>query len=208
MWAMAENRSGGGPVINLNLSGNDFGPQKGHLDGPILISSNVNYRIDYEANDTDLEVCYKDLFVTNDSVQVDFLVPDYWYHNGHYLTYDDLGQVQTVGHSKKYCDSQYWIVASFELTGDIEDEFNLSNVVPTVSYGSASGSLTSTANVCWNSNIDKWIAEMNVPSFQAKRDTVYWAASVTICDSTGTSVEQSHIYDNTWGACKDPLFCD
>ena len=82
-------------------------------------------------------------------------------------------------------------------------------MTPTVNYGSSSGSLTNTATVCWNPNTNKWLADMDVPdTCGGKWCTVYWAATVTFCDSTGTSAEQSHSYQMTTDPCKDPLFCD
>ena len=101
--------------------------------------------------------------------------------------YYEIGEVENVTHAKKYCNSKHWVVASFELKGDTADTFH-GFMTPAVNYGTHPDTLSSSALVCWDSNQDRWIAEMEVAgSCGSKTCPVYWAATVTFCDSTGTS---------------------
>jgi len=135
-----------------------------------------------------------------------------WIWNGQTVSEDmlyyEIGEVENVAHAKKYCNSKHWVVASFELKGDTTNVFH-GFMAPTVSYGTHPDTLSNTALVCWDSNQEKWITEMEVAgSCGSKTCPVYWAATVTFCDSTGTSTGQSWNYPTTQPPCKDPLFCN
>jgi len=179
------------------------------LGGTIGGSSGVTYELTYEDNTWPTSEC-PPAFQIIDSVTV---VADemHWFWGGDYLSYSyiwsDIGEVEGVGHLKKYCDGTHYVSAAFDLVADTLDNFH-NFTIPVVKYGFTSGTLNSTASVCWNPGVDKWYAEMDADWCTTKACTLYWEATVTECDSSGTSAEQSYIYRNDMGPCKDPLVCD
>ena len=178
-------------------------------DGPTGLTDNVTFNVDYTDNEVTIGVCPG--YVENEDVTV--VMDGYdWKWNGEPVDFDylynDIGEVENANHAKKYCDSKHVVVASFELKGDTTNVF-YEFMSPIVNYGSISGSLDSTAVTCWDPSQEKWVTEMVVPaSCGNKTCPVFWAATVTFCDSTGTSTEQTYRYPTTQPPCKDPLFCD
>jgi len=211
MRAFAQNQSGGGATrIAITVSGNNFpGLYNGEMVGTTGLSDSVIFNVDYNGNQVTIGECPKLDTVEDVTVVAD----DYsWTWNGEAVDYDylyyNIGEVENVAHAKKYCDGTHWVIAAFSLSGDTAEVF-YEFMEPTVNYGSISGSLDSTAVVCWDSAQEKWIAELNVPATCGNKTCpVYWAATVTFCDSTGTSTEQTWRYPTPQSPCKDPLICN
>ena len=180
----------------------------GGLEGQ---SAGVDYEINFVRNTLLTGVC--PVFEDNGEVEVTFDSLT-WKWNGYTVDFDylyaDIGEVENVAHTKKYCDSKDYVVASFDLVADTADEFH-HYMAPTVKFGLDGAPLSNNAAVCWNPSTNKWLAEMDISGLTncgAKVCSLQWYASVTFCDSIGTSDTQS--YGFTWGAgvCKDPLLCD
>jgi len=181
------------------------------LDGGVGASSGIKYKINFQRNTLDTGDC--PYFDDNGEVGVEFLDdPVEWIWNGQTvsedLLYYEIGQIENVVNSKKYCDSEHWLIASFDLSGDTTNVFR-HFMTPTVKYGISTGNLSNTGIACWNPNLDKWFAEMNHGGgCGGKTCPSFWEVVVSFCDSTGTSSEQSYTYPTTTGPCKDPLLCD
>jgi len=211
MRAFGQNQTGGGATaIPITVDGNHFlGLYDLYADGPTGLSDAVTFNVDYSDNEVTIGTCPG--YEENEGVTV--AMGDYdWKWNGesvdHDYLYYSIGQISNVAHAKKYCDGKHWVIAAFSLSGDTAEVFH-EFMEPTVNYGSISGSLDSTAVVCWDSAQEKWIAELNVPATCGNKTCpVYWAATVTFCDSTGTSTEQTWRYPTPQSPCKDPLICD
>jgi hypothetical protein len=125
--------------------------------------------------------------------------------------YADTGEVENVAHTKKYCDSKDYVVASFDLVADTLDEFHYF-MAPVVKFGLDGSPLSHNAAVCWNPSTDKWLAEMDISNLTncgSKTCKLEWYASVTFCGSEEARSETLS-YFFSWGAgvCKDPMICD
>ena len=200
----ARNDASGGPIISVSFEDVIYDDLSALMDGVAGTSNTVRYEVYWVVED---EECYDPtIFIEGGDASVSLN----WEWSGYHLSWDYLGAIENVIHTKKYCNGEDWIAAAFQLVGDYEDEFH-ENVTPVVKYGFHSSLRPNTALVCWNPSINKWVAEMDMETYadscSTKKCPVWWDATLTICDSTGTSARQYYEYVEDAGTCKDPLFC-